>query len=78
MTQAQTKLELNDIADEIEQSDGIVLMLTGTTRQLGIRKSAMVVAALRATTAAAQPVRAPWRDSWEKLPRPEDWIICNE
>jgi hypothetical protein len=44
MTSAQTMLEL---ADEIEKSDGLVMMLSPGPRQLGIRKSAMVVAALR-------------------------------
>lgn len=44
--------ELQDIADEIEQSDGIALMLTGCSKQLGIRRTAMVVAALRAQPAS--------------------------
>lgn len=39
--------ELDDIADEIEQSDGIALMLTDGAVQLGIRRTAVVIAALR-------------------------------
>lgn len=39
--------ELNALADEIEQSDGIALMLTGGAVQLGIRRTAVVIAALR-------------------------------
>jgi hypothetical protein len=39
--------ELSDLADEIEQSDGIALMLTGGSVQLGIRRTAVVIAALR-------------------------------
>lgn len=47
--------ELQDIADDIEQSDGIALMLTGTSKQLGIRRTAMVIAALRAAGHAPTP-----------------------
>lgn len=39
--------ELSALADEIEQSDGIALMLTGGSVQLGIRRTAVVIAALR-------------------------------
>jgi hypothetical protein len=39
--------ELDALAEEIEQSDGIALMLTGGAVQLGIRRTAIVVAALR-------------------------------
>ncbi len=46
---AQTKLELADLANEIEQSDGIALMLTGGAKQIGIRRTALIVAALRAS-----------------------------
>ena len=40
------------LADEIEQSDGISLMLTNCTIQIGIRRTAIVVAALRAAPAS--------------------------
>lgn len=51
------KQELLDLADEIEQSDGIVLMLTGYTRQIGIRRTASVIAALRAAAPSHHPRR---------------------
>lgn len=39
--------ELNALADEIERSNGIALMVTGGAWQLGIRRTAVVIAALR-------------------------------
>lgn len=59
MTEAQTML---DLADEIEQSRGLLSMdrePIGGTTQLGIRSTTLVIKALRASTAAAQPVA--WR-----------------
>lgn len=50
---------LNALADEVEQSDGLSFLLTGCTRQLGIRRSALVVAALRqCALAVPKPERA--------------------
>lgn len=50
---SKESVNLQDIADDIEQSDGIALMLTGTSKQLGIRQTAIVIAALRKLAAPA-------------------------
>jgi hypothetical protein len=71
--QCSPDIELRDIADDIEQSDGIALMLTGTSKQLGIRRSAMVVAALRASLQPATPT-AGEPDAWQYRMNVGGWL----
>lgn len=76
-TSPETEIsELQDIADDIEQSDGIALMLTGTSKQLGIRRTAMVVAALRRPGVAQTPDL--WRPIDENTPKDRAIMLCVE
>lgn len=57
--EAREALELEDLADEIEQSDGIALMLTGGAKQIGIRRTTLIISTLRSLAALpqSQPVQ---------------------
>lgn len=59
LTENHMRATATALADEIEASNGLVLMsVTGATSQLGIRKTARVVAALRGWENSPDDIRA--------------------